>query len=261
MAIEDEVRPGIAGAWDRFAGPRQSRIEQAGTIAAVAAGTLWGDHALDHGSPLHCRLLMRLAAVDLWGGAWVNNTPSCVRWYERPGQGVGEHVGFAAVHLLHAGMIGYTDAAVGNRSRGSALRWVLAHYAWMLGSATVITAAPRRARLPIALAATTTGLGLDRALGPAAAAPWFAPIYYTKLLIGHAAGSVWTQHSAPLSSNASLRGEGDMSETLNVAAVVLVGLMVGVELAVAAFVNPIFDRLPTTAASRLGATQPGCSAE
>ena len=23
------------------------------------------------------------------------------------------------------------------------------------------------------------------------AAPWFAPVYYTKLLIGHAAGSVW----------------------------------------------------------------------
>ncbi|HLR93362.1 MAG TPA: DUF1772 domain-containing protein [Jiangellaceae bacterium] len=35
-----------------------------------------------------------------------------------------------------------------------------------------------------------------------------------------------------------------MLETVAVFAVVLVGLMVGVELAVAVFVNPIFDRLP-----------------
>lgn len=35
-----------------------------------------------------------------------------------------------------------------------------------------------------------------------------------------------------------------MSEPVAVVAVVLVGLMVGVELAVAVFVNPIFDRLP-----------------
>lgn len=35
-----------------------------------------------------------------------------------------------------------------------------------------------------------------------------------------------------------------MPEMLAVVTIVLVGLMVGVELAVAAFVNPIFDRLP-----------------
>ncbi|MEV0116123.1 anthrone oxygenase family protein [Streptomyces sp. NPDC050844] len=35
-----------------------------------------------------------------------------------------------------------------------------------------------------------------------------------------------------------------MQDTLAVVAVVVVGLMVGVEFAVAAFVNPIFDRLP-----------------
>jgi uncharacterized membrane protein len=39
-----------------------------------------------------------------------------------------------------------------------------------------------------------------------------------------------------------------MLEVLIVATVVLVGLMVGVELSVAAFIEPIFDRLPNNAA-------------
>lgn len=39
-----------------------------------------------------------------------------------------------------------------------------------------------------------------------------------------------------------------MPEVLVIVTIVLVGLMVGVEFSVAAFVNPIFDRLPTEAA-------------
>lgn len=191
MPIEDEIRSGILGGWDRFVGPGQSRTERAGIIAATVAGMLWGDHTLDGQAPRRYRMLMRLAAIDLWGGAWVNNTPTCVRWYARPGQDVGEHLGFAALHLLHAGAVGYIDAADGSRTHGSALGWALTHYAWMLSCSAGIVVAPRRTRLPLALAATAAGLGLDRALGPSQAAPWFAPIYYTKLLAGHAAGSIW----------------------------------------------------------------------
>lgn len=190
--IENEIRPGIAGMWDRFVGPGPSRTEQVGTAVAVAAAALFGDHA---GPPLprHDRMVIRLAAVDLWGGAWVNNTPSCVRWYERPGQGLGEHVGFAAVHLLHTAVIGATDAAGGHRDRGSALRWTLAHYCWMLASAAGIAAAPPRTRLPLAVAASLAGLGVDMMVDPSPTAPWFAPIFYTKLLVGHAAGSIWNR--------------------------------------------------------------------
>ncbi|WP_153393972.1 hypothetical protein [Ornithinicoccus halotolerans] len=195
MSIEGEIRPGVAGAWDRFVGPGQSRVEAAGTAAAVLAGALWGHHGLDDGAPVHRRVLLQLAAVDLWGGAFVNNTPSCVRWYERPGQGFGEHVGFAAAHLLHAGLVGHVDATEGHRSGRSSLRWVLGHYAWLLGATAVVAAAPRRARLPLAIGATAAGLGLDRALGRSTAAPWFAPVFYSKLLVGHAAGSVWNWRS------------------------------------------------------------------
>lgn len=189
--IEDEVRSGIVGAWDRFAGPGQSRIELAGTVAAVAAATVGG--VTDHRIPRHSRWLARLTAIDLWGGAWVNNTPSCVRWYERPGQGVAEHVRFAALHLAHPALLSYADVTGGHRSVGSAARWTFAHYAWMLVSSTAISMAPRRGRLPMALAASVAGLGIDRVLGRSRVAPWFAPVFYTKLLVGHAAGSIWNR--------------------------------------------------------------------
>lgn len=191
--IEEEVRAGIAGAWDRFVGPGQSRTELLGTLAASAAGALWGHRALASEAPRHVQVVMRVAAVDLWGGTWVNNTPSCVRWYERPGQGPADHAGFAALHLLHAAVVGYADTATGSRDPGSASRWALAHWGWMLVSTVGVAAAPRRARLPLALGASAAGLGLDRALGRSSAAPWFAPVFYAKLLIGHAAGSIWNR--------------------------------------------------------------------
>lgn len=134
---------------------------------------------------------MRMIAADLWGGVWVNNTPSCVRWYERPGQGTAEHVGFAALHVAHPAAIGLVDVREGNRSARSAANWALGNYAWMLVSSLGIRLAPPRARLPLAVAASAAGVALARRLGASGAAPWFGPVYYAKLLIGHAAGSVW----------------------------------------------------------------------
>jgi hypothetical protein len=141
---------------------------------------------------------MRAMAIDLWGGAWVNNTRSCVRWYERPGHGFGEHVGFAAAHVLHPAVIAAVDHKAGTRSGISAARWTLAHYGWMLVSATMIARAHRRSRLPIALAASVAGVLLDRVLEPSSAARWFASVYYSKLLIGHAAGSIWNTGEDPV---------------------------------------------------------------
>ncbi|MPV51235.1 MULTISPECIES: hypothetical protein [unclassified Pseudactinotalea] len=184
-------RTGLAGAWDSFVGPGQTRVERWGTVTAVAAAAVAGDRALgDDATPRH-RVALRLAAVDLWGGAWVNNTRACVRWYERPGQGPGSHAAFAALHIAHAATIAGVDTATRSRSAGSALTWTLAHFTFMLGASTLVAFSPRRRRLPLALGASLAGLALDRSLGPSASAPWFAPIYYTKLLVGHAAGSIW----------------------------------------------------------------------
>lgn len=190
MSVESKVRPGAVGYWDRFVGPGQSKVEAAGTVAAIAAGALGGDVALEHGTPGGRRALVRLAASDLWGGVWVNNTPSCVAWYERPGQGPRQHLKFAALHLLHPGLIAAVDHA-GGRNGGSSVGWALAHYGWMMGSTAVVGNVPRPARLAVALVTGAVGLALDRRLGRSNAAPWFAQTYYTKLLVGHAAGSVW----------------------------------------------------------------------
>lgn len=191
MSIEDDVRPGLAGYWDRFVGPHPSRAATIGTVGTVVAASLWADRGLSAPAPCRSRIALRVLAIDLWGGAWVNNTRACVRWYERPGQGAKEHLGFASLHIAHPAVIAVLDVNGGSRSRISAIRWASLHFSWMIGSAAVIAAAPRRARLPIAASSTLIGMRLDRILGSSTAAPWFAPIYYTKLLIGHAAGSIW----------------------------------------------------------------------
>jgi hypothetical protein len=89
MAREDQVRPGLAGHWDRFVGPGATTAETVGMLAFSAAGALCGAAGLDRDAALRHRLLMRAVAVDLWGGMWVNNTRSCVEWYERPGTAYG----------------------------------------------------------------------------------------------------------------------------------------------------------------------------
>ncbi|HLM20933.1 MAG TPA: hypothetical protein VK390_05330 [Propionibacteriaceae bacterium] len=63
----------------------------------------------------------------------------------------------------------------------------------MTHSLLLRTAPPRRARLPIAALLSVGGIALDHCLEHSPAAPWFAPVYYLKLLIGHAAGSVWSR--------------------------------------------------------------------
>jgi len=192
-SIESEVRAGPAGLWDRFVGPGTSAVERAGTFGLLAAGLLRGDRALPPGASGMRRLSMRLLAADLWGGAWVNNTRSCVRWYERPGQGPKEHLAFASLHVLHPALIASEDVVGGRRGRAAAARWALGHFALMLASAALIAVAPRRQRLTRAAVAAGAGTALDRLVGPSPAAPWFVPVFYTKLLIGHAAGSIWAR--------------------------------------------------------------------
>jgi hypothetical protein len=67
---------------------------------------------------------------------------------------------------------------------------VLAHYTLMMAGTVIITTAPRAVPLPIAAVLSVGGLVLDHLVAHSPAAPWFAPVYYTKLLIAHAAGSV-----------------------------------------------------------------------
>ena len=90
---------------------------------------------------------------------------------------------------------GSAETTARTRPPRSAASWALGHYALMLGASTLITSSPRRRRLPLAMACSLAGLGLDRLLGASSSAPWFAPVYYGKVLVGHAAGSIWNLRS------------------------------------------------------------------
>ncbi|MGR6965601.1 hypothetical protein ACU610_14155 [Geodermatophilus sp. URMC 61] len=119
------------------------------------------------------------------GWAWCNNTPAAARWYHRDGQGAAQHLVFSAGHL-HPVLLAWLDGGA-QRHR---LRWGLALYGYLLAATAVVTAcSDRRARRAVGLATTVGGVLLDRALGPSTSAPWFAPVFYVKLLAGHAAGA------------------------------------------------------------------------
>ncbi|MEN5076123.1 hypothetical protein ABE437_20070, partial [Isoptericola cucumis] len=128
-------------------------------------------------------------ATDLAGGAYVNNTLACARWYERPGQGDGTHLAFAALHV-HPAAVAWLDAGAGGR-RVPGPAWAAAHYAYLMAATVVVRrSGVRRRALGVVL--TAGGLVLDGLLGPSERAPWFAWTYYPKLLLGHAGASLWS---------------------------------------------------------------------
>ena len=176
--------------WGSFVGPENSAAENALTFASAALGcALSVDAARRRGLDGRRRAALGLASLDLWGGAVANNTRSCARWYERPGQGLTSHLRFAAAHL-HPFLVAWVDrSALAGRRR---LVWALAHYLYLLLATWAVRRVGGRLRRPAAVAATGAGVALDVGLGPSAAAPWFAAVFYIKLLLGHAGAALWS---------------------------------------------------------------------
>jgi hypothetical protein len=175
---------GVRGTWDRIAGPGAGAVENAGSLGLGLAGAVLAP-ALARPAAHGRAAVLRLLAVDLWGGAWCNNTPAAARWYHRDGQGAAPHLVFSAGHV-HPVVLAWLDGGA-QRHR---LRWALALYGYLLAATAVVTAAgDRRVRRTLGLATTVGGVLLDRGLGPSAGAPWFAPVFFAKLLAGHAAGA------------------------------------------------------------------------
>ena len=128
---------------------------------------------------------LRLLAADLWGGVTCNHTPAAARWYHRDGRGAAQHLAFSAGHV-HPVVLAWLDGGA-QRHR---LRWAVALYGYLLIATALVTAVgDRRVRRALGLLTTAGGVLLDRGLGPSAAAPWFAPVFFAKLLAGHAAGA------------------------------------------------------------------------
>ncbi len=176
-------------AWSEFVGPEATRTDHVITAAASVAGLLGGGWAArKRGAGPVATGLVSFMAVDIVGGVYVNNTRASARWYERPGQGARQHLGFAALHV-HPVVVAYVDSSTGHQQH--IVRWSLAHYGYLMASTLAIRRFHTRRR-GLGVALTAGGLVLDRVLGPSQTAPWFAWCYYPKLLMGHAAASLWT---------------------------------------------------------------------
>ncbi|TFV55666.1 hypothetical protein E4P42_22125 [Mycobacterium sp. PS03-16] len=181
----------LSRAWFDLVGPETT---PAGSAVALGLGALGVAAApAVAGRPLSPgrKVALALMAADLWGGAWVNNTRACARWYGRAGQTDGDHLRFAAAHL-HPVAVAWLDNAGPQRVPASV--WAGAHYVYLM-AATVVIRRAGRGRRALGVLATVGGIALDRALGPSAAAPWFAPVFYAKLLSGHAAAALWSREA------------------------------------------------------------------
>lgn len=187
----------VRRSWAAFVGPEASPTTTVVTLAAGGAGLIGGAwSARRRGAGPATTTVIALLGFDLGGGVYVNNTRACARWYERPVQGTREHLAFAALHV-HPAAIAYADRSIG--AREDAIRWSLAHYGYMMAAATAIRLLPQYRR-PLGVVLTSGGLLLDRVLGSSQVAGWFAGAYYPKLLMGHAAASLWTDeqlHAPP----------------------------------------------------------------
>ncbi|MBK9435893.1 MAG: hypothetical protein IPN52_12620 [Micrococcales bacterium] len=175
--------------WGEFVGPEASVAENTGSLASAAAGTVAAP-LLDAGRPRGRKATagLSLIAMDIWGGAWANNTRSCARWYERPGQGTRQHVQFAALHVHPFAIAAYDR---GLRERTSPMLWAGLTYGYMMAATVTIRRFPEHRRA-LGVLTTLGAVALDRKLGPSPTAGWFAPAFATKLLLGHASAALWS---------------------------------------------------------------------
>ncbi|HSK61493.1 MAG TPA: hypothetical protein VK935_20815 [Actinomycetospora sp.] len=183
------------GWWDTVVGPGASPLENAGTVTSAIAGTVLAPRLARGAGPegVWPRLVLRLLAADLWGGAWCNNTAAAARWYGRHERRARHHFAFAVAHV-HPFVVARLDPQP---------RWdrALAQYVYLLGATAVLGRVDRRAQRALAILTTVGGMALDRWWGVSSAAPWFGPVYYVKLLAGHAGGAA-ALHPDPLSTTA-----------------------------------------------------------
>lgn len=178
--------------WGEFVGPEATAAENIGTLTSAAAGAVLAPR-LDTGRPRGAvtTAVLSLFAMDIWGGAWANNTRSCARWYERPGQGTGEHLGFAAAHVHPFALAGYDR---GLRTRTHPVVWAGVTYGYLLAATSAIRLLPEHRRW-LGIVTTLGAVALDQAMGPSPTAPWFAPAFSKKLLLGHASAALWSDEA------------------------------------------------------------------
>lgn len=183
-----EPRQGLDGAWDRFVGPGATGLENAGTASAAllgaAIGFASGTHARSWG-PVR-RSVAALLGADLFGGVWANATPAATRWYHGRGQGTREMLTFSALHIVQLLLV----AAL---YRDRDWRFARGNYAYLLVATAATAATPASMRRAVALILCCGGMWLNTEVWrPTPGMGWFAPVFFLKLLVSHAAGEAPT---------------------------------------------------------------------
>lgn len=178
-----EPREGLAGFWDRFAGPGATGAEiwfqMAGAlvIGAVATWYYFAQRGLEAGWA--AGIVLVVLAIDLGGGVATNATGAAKRWYHRAEQGWRQHMGFVAMHGVHVGLVAWLLVEDG-------LVFFILSYGMLLGIAAVILAVPLYLQRPVAMVAYA--LVLLAAQTPVLAPPgleWFVPLLFLKLIVSH----------------------------------------------------------------------------
>ncbi len=170
----------VARAFRQLVGPDATRAENIGTIGTALVGAAWSVRVARRAAlSAPATALSAAFALDLVGGVWTNMTPSCKRWYHRPGQGPMSHLAFAAAHV-HPHVVA--------RTHPKGWRYGVAHHVYLLTATGVVLRTPRRLQPALATVLALGGIALDAHLGPPAGRAWMMPAYYLKLLPGHAVG-------------------------------------------------------------------------
>ncbi len=180
--IPPEPRRGLAGEWDKFVGPGQTRAELwLILIPSLLAGAALPWYAWRAGlgwTPLQLAVA-GLMALDLVGGVITNATATAKRWYHRPGQGWLQHLAFIAVHAVHIALAAWLF-------RDGDWLYFGVYYAYLLAASLVITRAPLYLQRPVALLLLVGVILLNLyALPSTPGMEWFAPVFFLKLLVSH----------------------------------------------------------------------------
>ena len=174
-------RDGLIGEWDKFVGPGASRWENAGTLGFAAVGAVSAPALVKRQRPEANPVELAAAAamgLDLGGGAWCNETPSCKRWYHRLGSRRRDRVAFAALHLYPF----LAEVVSGRRQWRNAF----VSYSSLVASAALLELASTESKRSVAGGLYTVWLaGSSIVAPPPAGYAWLPSVLGFKLLLGH----------------------------------------------------------------------------
>ncbi len=174
-------REGLIGEWDKFVGPGATRWENAGTLGFAAIGAATAPAMVHRQRPEASPVELAVAStvgLDIAGGAWCHETPSCKRWYHRAGSTRRGRVGFAALHLYP-----FLVEAVSGRHQW---RSAAISYGTLVASAAVLELASSERKRSVASGLYTVWLaGTSIVAPPPAGYAWLPSLLGFKLLLGH----------------------------------------------------------------------------